>query len=106
MKLTTSTILAASLLAGSILVNAQSQPTNNYDDQARPQSMSTSTMNAVGDDFHPMIGTAGASDSDQRKQEDTLKQKDEQKAPDYSKNPFWEPKDWHYIESTTGGGGD
>ncbi len=106
MKLTTSTVLAASLLAGSLFVNAQSQPTSNYDEQNRPQSMSTSAMSGAGEDFHAMIGTAAASDSDHRKQEDTFQQKDEQKAPDYSKNPFWEPKDWHYIESTAGGGGD
>jgi hypothetical protein len=105
MKLATSTVLAAALLAGSVFVNAQSQTANSYNDRTQPQSIASPAMNEAGGGFSAMVGTPAAADSHLRQQDKSGVQREQkQMAPDDPrKNPYWEPKDWHYIISNGGG---
>jgi hypothetical protein len=104
MKLATSTILAATLLAGSIFAGAQNQPTNNYNDQAGPHSMSSQAMPGGGvSEFHPMVAAQAAVDSTVRHEDRAQQQDRKQQKTDYNKNPYWEPKDWNYIVSESAG---
>ena len=104
MKFMTSTVLAAALLAGSLLANAQNQTNNNYDRQALPNSVAAPAAVGSDDGFHPMIGTPAMHQDDAARQDDRSKQQEHRLAPDDpKKNPYWEPKDFNYIEEQIGG---
>jgi hypothetical protein len=102
MKLTTSTVLAAALLAGSLLANAQTQTFDNQD-HTRPQSMASPAVGGASESFsgeglHPMIGTPAIRQDDNSKQTDQ-----KQTRPNYNKSPYWDPKDYTYLENEIGG---
>ncbi|MGA2991806.1 MAG: hypothetical protein ABSD88_15130 [Candidatus Korobacteraceae bacterium] len=102
MKLTTSTVLAAALLAGSLLANAQTQTLDNQD-HTRSQSMASPAMSGAAESFsgeglHPMVGAPAI------RQDGNSKPTDQKQArPDYKKSPYWDPKDFTYLESQIGG---
>ncbi len=108
MKMRTNILLATAVLAGSILASAQTT-TQGSEDAIRPDSMAAPAANG-GSAYEPFnTGTAQPNDNNtfrDKSNADTSSQDDnKQMAPaDSQKNPYWEPKDWNYINNDNVGG--
>jgi hypothetical protein len=101
MRLGSSTIIAAALLSISIFANAQTQaPKTEHITQAE----STSSPAMAGSNEGAAVVTPDENDNMVQPPTDRSKQKDSnQLAPDDPrKSPYWDPKDWNYINSTIG----
>lgn len=108
MKMRTNILLATAVLAGSILASAQTT-TQGSEDATRQDNMAAPVANGGGA-YEPFnTGTARPNDNNtfrDKSNADTNSQDDnKQMAPaDPQKNPYWEPRDWNYINNDNVGG--